>query len=132
MNSPNKSISNLIIVNGVALPTPCRDLEIIRSQAVDSARNASGAVVGQKVGRKMWKINNLHWTGLNQQQWNLIQNALEPFFVDVTFTGDDGQRHTITMYHGDTNAKPYHVTGVSYDFYENCSFNLIDCGWKEK
>lgn len=118
-----------LVVNGVQFPCPVRDYEVVRSQLVDSGRNANGAVVGQKIGRKLWKINNLHWTGLSAETWAAMQAALEPFFVDVTFTGDDNQRHTVKMYPGDTTAKPYYLNGILYDVYENCKFNLIDCGW---
>jgi hypothetical protein len=118
-----------LVVNGVQFPCPVRDYEIVRSQLVDSGRNANGAVVGQKVGRKLWKINNLHWRGLSAETWAAMQAALEPFFVDVTFTGDDNVRHTVKMYPGDTTAKPYYLNGILYDVYEYCKFNLIDCGW---
>jgi hypothetical protein len=106
-----------------------RDYEIVRSQLVDSGRNANGAVVGQKIGRKLWKINNLHWQGLNAETWAAMQAALEPFFVEVEFTGDENVRHKVMMYPGDTTAKPYYLSGINYDVYENCKFNLIDCGW---
>lgn len=120
---------NLILINGVALPPPVRDFEIVRSQAVDSGRNANGAVVGQLVGRKLWKLNNLHWRGLDAETWASVQSLLEGFFVSVTFTGDDNQRHTVTMYPGDTAGKPFQINGYNYDIYEDCKFNLIDCGW---
>lgn len=120
---------DLILINGVALPPPVRDFEIVRSQAVDSGRNANGAVVGQLVGRKLWKLNNLHWRGLDAQTWAEVQNLLSGFFVDVTFTGDDNQRHTVKMYPGDTAGKPFQLNGYYYDIYEDCKFNLIDCGW---
>lgn len=121
--------SLFLVVNGVQFPTPMRDYEIIRSQLVDSGRNANGATVGQKIGRKLWKLNNLHWQGLDATTWKKMQDALEPFYVNVTFTGDDNERHTVVMYPGDTTAKPLFLKGVSYDCYENCKVNLIDCGW---
>lgn len=121
--------SLFLVVNGVKFPTPMRDYEIVRSQLVDSGRNANGAVVGQKIGRKLWKINNLHWQGLSADTWAAMQAALEPFFVEVEFTGDDNVRHKVMMYPGDTTAKPYYLSGINYDVYENCKFNLIDCGW---
>lgn len=122
--------SNLIIVNGVALPPPSPDLEIIRSQAVDSGRNANGTVVAQKIGRKLWKLNNLKWNGLLPEQWKEIQDALEPFFVKVTFTADDNMRHTITMYPGDTTGQPLYMDDLTlmYKRFKTCKFNLIDCG----
>ena len=65
------------------------------------------------------------------QQWATMQAALDPFFVEVDFTGDDNQRHHLLMYPGDTTGKPYYLNGVQYDMYENCKFNLIDTGKRE-
>lgn len=123
-----KRASNFLIVNGVKFPPPATGMEIVRSQNVDSGRNVNGTVVGAKVGRKIWKINNLQWNGLDAQTWKEMQDALEPFYVPVTFTGDDNKRHTVTMYPGDTTGKPLFLDGVSYKNYEECKFNLIDCG----
>ena len=124
-----KRASNFLIVNGVKFPPPARGLEIVHSQAVDSGRNANGAVVGQLVGRKLWKLNNLQWNALDAETWASMKKALEPFFVEVTFTGDDNKRHTITMYPGDTTSKPLFLDDIFYKKHETCSFNLIDCGW---
>ena len=124
-----KRASNFLIVNGVKFPPPARGLEIVHSQAVDSGRNAIGAVVGQLVGRKLWKLNNLQWNALDAETWACMKNALEPFFVEFTFTGDDNKRHTVTMYPGDTSSKPLFLEDIFYKQHETCSFNLIDCGW---
>lgn len=121
--------SEFLIVNGVQFPYPSRGLEVIHSQTVNSGRNANNAVVGQLVGRKLWKLNNLQWNGLDAATWKMMKAALEPFFVPVTFTGDDNQRHTIYMYPGDTSGKPLFLDGIFYKNYSTCKFNLIDCGW---
>ena len=121
---------DLIIVNGVALPPPVRGMEIISTQAVDAGRNAQGAVVGQLVGRRMWKINNLQWNGLDAETWATIQALFANFYVTVTFTGTDNQRHTLSMYPSDMTGRPFQLNGVSYALYETCKFNLIDCGWE--
>lgn len=123
--------SDFLIVNGVRFPCPAPGMEIIRSQTVDSGRNTNNAVVGQLVGRKLWKINNLQWNGLDAETWKEMQDALEPFYVPVTFTGDDNERHTITMYPSDTTGHPLFLNGVQYKNYESCKFNLIDCGWDD-
>lgn len=121
---------DLIIVNGVALPPPVRGMEIVSTQAVDAGRNAQGAVVGQLVGRRMWKINNLQWSGLDAETWATIQALFANFYVTVTFTGTDNQRHTLSMYPSDMTGRPFQLNGVSYAIYETCKFNLIDCGWE--
>lgn len=123
--------SDFLIVNGVKFPCPMYGMEIIHSQTVDAGRNADNAVVGQKVGRRLWKINNLQWGGLDADTWAEMKAALEPFYVPVTFTGDDNKRHTINMYPGDTNGKPLLLDGIFYKTFETCKFNLIDCGWED-
>lgn len=124
-----KNPDNLIIVNGVKFPSPDYGLEIIHSQTVNAGRNANNEVVGQKVGRKLWKINNLKWSGLDTETWRSMKNALEDFYVPVTFTGDDNERHTIYMYPSDTTGKPLYSDGIFYEIFETCQFNLVDCGW---
>lgn len=121
--------SQFLIVNNVQFPCPQRGMQIIGSQTVDAGRNANNAVVGQLVGRKLWKINNLQWKGLDASVWASMLAALEPFYVPVTFTGDDNKRHTIYMYPGDTNGQPLFLDDIFYRNFETCKFNLIDCGW---
>lgn len=121
--------TDFLIVNGVKFPCPMYGLEIVQSQTVDAGRNANNAVVGQVIGRKLWKINNLQWTGLDAQTWAEMKAALAPFYVPVTFTGDDNQRHTVYMYPSDTTGQPLSLDGVFYQNYATCKFNLIDCGW---
>ena len=126
-----KNASDFLIVNGVRFPEPMHGLQIIHSQTVNAGRNADNEVVGQKVGRKLWKINNLQWNGLDAQTWAEMKDAIEPFYVPVTFTGDDNKRHTITMYPGDTTGQPLFLDDIFYKTFETCKFNLIDCGWKQ-
>lgn len=122
-------MSNLLIVNGVVFPTPMRGFNVTHTQAVDAGRNANGAVVGSLIGRKMWKLNNLQWNGLDAATWAQMKAAIEPFYIPVTFTGDDNVRHTVYMYPGDSNAEPLTLNDVFYETYKTCKFNLIDCGW---
>lgn len=124
-----KNPSNFLIVNNVMFPSPMRGMQIIGSKTVDAGRNANNAVVGQVVGRKLWKINNLKWNGLDATTWAAMIEALEPFYVPVTFTGDDNKRHTIYMYPGDTTGQPLFLDDIFYKNFETCKFNLIDCGW---
>lgn len=121
--------SDFLIVNGVKFPCPAPGMEIVDSQTVNAGRNANNAVVGQKVGRKLWKIQNLQWHGLDAQTWAEMKAALEPFFVPVTFTGDDNVRRTLYMYPSDTTGRPLSLNGIFYKNHETCKFNLIDCGW---
>lgn len=122
---------DFLIINGIRFPCPAPGMEIIHSQTVNAGRNVDNAVIGQKVGRKLWKINNLQWNGLDARTWSEMKAALEPFYVPVTFTGDDNKRHTIHMYPSDTTGRPLFLDGIFYKNYETCKFNLIDCGWKD-
>lgn len=121
--------SDFLIVNGVRFPAPAPGMEIVSSQSVDAGRNVNGAVVGQLIGRRLWKINNLQWNGIDAQTWKEMKDALEPFFVPVTFTGNDNERHTIYMYPSDTTGQPLHLDGLTYKNYQTCKSNLVDCGW---
>ena len=118
----------LLVVNGVAFPTPDEGFEIIEATNVDAGRNVNGVVVGQIVGRNIWKINNLKWSNLDAQSWAEMKSALAPFYVTVSFTDDVGVRHTTLMYPGDRTSTPMHVSGYNYTKFKSCSFNLIDCG----
>jgi hypothetical protein len=125
------SKENFLIVNGVKFPSPAPGMSITSSQTVDAGRNLNAAVIGQKVGRRMWKIENLEWHGLDADVWAKMKAAIEPFYIPVTFTGDDNKRHAITMYPGDTSGTPLFLDDIFYKNYEVCKFNLIDCGWDE-
>lgn len=54
-------MQSFITINGTKFPQPRRGLELLSATIVDSARNANGVVVGQKVGRDQQKLNNLFW-----------------------------------------------------------------------
>ena len=126
--------NDFLIVEGVRFPPPDKGFSISTSQAVDAGRNANQAFVGQKVGRRIWKIDGLQWSGLDAESWAEMKSALEPFTVLVTFTGDDNKRHTLHMYPGDTNGKPLTVNQFNklfYNEFEICKFNLIDCRWED-
>ena len=72
-----QSPSNLLKINGVACPCPMYGIEIIKSVVVDSGRNAKGEVVGQKIGRTLYKLNNLEWRGLTIDEWDRIELSEE-------------------------------------------------------
>ena len=105
-------MQSFITINGTKFPQPRRGLELLSATIVDSARNANGVVVGQKVGRDQQKLNNLFWGYLTAEQWSaMLQIFDKNFFVTVT----------ATPYHLDPN------TGLPAD-YINCKVNIIDCG----
>lgn len=121
-----------IKINGHTYPQPRRGLEIIAATIVDSARNANGVVVGQKVGRDQQKLNSLQWAYLDAATWSAILKEFDGgFFVTVSYP--DMVNNTWTtrkMYPGDRSAKPFHLnpsTGLPLD-YIDCKVNLIDVG----
>ena len=124
-----RDTSDFLIVNGIQFPAPMRGMQIVRSYTVNAGRNANNAAVGQLVGRNpLWKIQGLQWNGLSAETWAMMVKALEPFYVPVTFTGDDNERHTVIMYPNDSKTEAFFLDGNKYKMYINCSFNLIDAG----
>ena len=123
--------ADFLIINNVRMPIPAYGMTIDSAVGVDAGRNAKNQVVGQKVGRRQWKINNLSWKGLSEEQIKTIMDALEPFFVPVTFRDVDGTIRTITMYPGDTSGKPFAIKDMRYMMMEDFHFNLIDAGWDD-
>lgn len=125
-------MQSFITINGAKFPQPRRGLELLSATIVDSARNANGVVVGQKVGRDQQKLNNLFWGYLTAEQWSaMLQIFDKNFFVTVTYPDMVNNRWTTRkMYPGDRTATPYHLdpnTGLPAD-YINCKVNIIDCG----
>lgn len=127
--------SNFIRINGVEMPAPAPGYQIISSTVVDGGRNTEGAVVGQIIGRQLFKINNLLWRGLTAAEWKRIKDSLKPFYVNVDFIDDEGIPRSITMYPSDITAEPLEMERPSGSscrktkIFKSCSFNLIDCGW---
>ena len=124
-------LSSFLNVNGVDFPCPRAGFEYIISTTVNAGRNSNNAVIGQRVGRDIFKLNAMEWAGLDPETWKAMLKAVEPFYVPVTFEDyRTGEPITITMYPGDRSAKPLFADENSHIVtkYENCKFNLIDCG----
>lgn len=125
------AISSFLNINGLDLPSPKYGFTYTISTVVNSGRNTDGAVIGQRVGRDLYKLDNLSWVGLPVEKRREILRALEPFYVNVTFEDyRTGGPITITMYPSDRKGKPLFASQsthlVTDD--ETFSFNLIDCG----
>lgn len=119
-----------LAINGYELPPCSRGVSPVVTTVVDAGRNANGTVVGQRVGRDQYKIDNLEWSWLTAGQWATILSILSNFFVNVTFVDPvTNSRKTIKMYCGDRTAEPYWVDGNGTPtHYRNCKVNLIDTG----
>ena len=130
----SSGLSSFLRVNGVDFPCPRVGFSYTISTTVNAGRNANNEVVGQRVGRDLFKLNTLEWAALDAETWQKMLKAIEPFYVPVTFEDfRTGQPITITMYPGDRKARPLFVDKTTHKVtkYENCSFSLIDCGWEE-
>ena len=126
-----KKPSELLIINNIKFPPPDAGYKIKTTQAVSTGRNTLMAFVGQKVGRRQYKIEGLKWSNLHPSQWAIMRNALEPFTLLVTFTDDMNLRRTLHMYPSDTSGQPAMAQDLFYTGMKECSFNLVDCGWDE-
>lgn len=119
-----------IAINGYELPYPKRGVTPTVTTVVNAGRNANGTVVGQKVGRDQYKIDNLEFPWLSASEWSHILSILDNFFVQVTFPDPvTNSKNTLKMYCGDRSAEPYWVDdNGNPTWYRNCKFNLIDVG----
>ena len=124
-------LSSFLNVNGYDFPCPGVGFTYTITTTVNAGRNANNAVIGQRVGRDLYKFDNLQWVGLMPETWRMMLAAVEPFYVPVTFEDfRTGKPITIIMYPGDRTAKPLFADNDSHlvTMYENCKFNLIDAG----
>ena len=119
-----------LAINGQELPPPKRGIEPIVTTLVDAGRDANGKVVGQKIGRDQYKLNNLEWPWLTAEEWSNILSLLSNFFVQVTFPDPvTNEFITLKMYCGDRTAEPYYLDDTGKPtHYRNCRGNLIDVG----
>ena len=78
---------SVIRINGEWVPAPKRGLEIVVSTNVNAGRNANGEVIGQVVGRNIYKLNNLEWPLLKEAEWNRIMQLMSGFFFFASFPG---------------------------------------------
>ena len=126
------ALSSFLNVNGYDFPCPKVGFQYIISSTVNAGRNANNAVIGQRVGRDLYKFNSMSWSMLEPETWQMMLRAVEDFYIPVTFEDyRTGEPITITMYPGDRTATPLFVDENTHKItkYENCKFNLIDCGW---
>lgn len=120
----------IMYINGREFPSPKRYPEMIVSTLVNSGRNAFGEVVGQKVGRDQYKMNNMVWPHLDAETWSAMLQEFENFYVIAKIPDMVHNRWLeIKMYPGDRSAQPFKFgeDGLPTE-YINCKVNIIDCG----
>lgn len=121
-------------INGKAFPMPGRHPTLRVATMVDSARNAMAEMVGQKIGRDQYKVENLFWPHLTAEVWSSMLQEFQDFFVVAEIpdmVNNDWIK--LKMYPGDRIADPWMVdeaTGLPTE-YINCKVNIIDCGIME-
>ena len=115
----------MITIDGVDLPSPS-SFKIPRSDldSGDTGRNELGVLQRDRIRQGIYKIE-LEWKGINSSELHLIESAIEPAEVNVTFPTPTGMA-TKKMYAGDRN-----VEMIMYDdnfdkIRWNISFNLIE------
>lgn len=126
------ALSSFLNVNGYDFPCPKYGFSYTITTTVDAGRNANNAVIGQRIGRDLIKLDQMEWIGLDPKTWQMMLRAVEPFFVPVTFEDyRTGQPTTLIMYPGDRKATPLFANPKTHKIekYEKCTFNLIDAGW---
>lgn len=123
-------MASYLKINGQELPYPKRGVAPIVTTVVNAGRNANGVVIGQRIGRDQYKINNLEWSWLTAEEWGRILTLVSDFYFYVTFPDPvTGQEKTVKMYCGDRTAEPYWVDSNGMPtHYRNCKVNLIDTG----
>ena len=123
-------MASSIQINGVWLPSPIRGLKEIVSDAVNNGRNASAEMIGERVGRTNYKLENLEWRGLWRDEWAQILQLTSGFFFMATIPDMvSGGWRTLKMYPGDRAGQPYWLDDDgNFKWYESCTMNIIDCG----
>lgn len=115
----------MINIDGVDLPSPSV-FKIPQSDldSSDTGRNELGILQRDRIRQGIYKIE-LEWKGINSSELHLIESAIEPAELNVTFPTPTGMA-TKKMYAGDRN-----VEMIMYDdnfdkIRWNISFNLIE------
>lgn len=126
------ALSSFLNVNGYDFPPPRRGFSWTISTTVDAGRNVNNAVIGERVGRDLYKLDNMEWVGLSPKQREMMLKAIESFYVPVTFEDMKNPGHPITiiMYPGDRSGSPLFVDRLTHMVLqdETLKFNLIDAG----
>ena len=126
------NLCNFIKVNGKPFPAPKRYPNMVVTTAVNSARNANNKVVGQKIGRDNYKMDNLEWPYLDAATWSAMLKEFDrDFFVSVQFWDMvNNDWITLTMYPGDRTADVFKIDSEGKPtHYINCKVNIVDAGW---
>lgn len=115
----------MISIDGVDLPSPSvfnpsrSDLD-----SEDTHRNELGILQRDRIRQGVFKIE-LAWKGIDSSQLHLIESAIEPAQIQVTFPYTTGLI-TKTMYVGDRSVEMVKFSEDYNKIIWNISFNLIE------
>lgn len=127
------SVTNgFIKINGIVLPYPATGLTMQRQQFVDSARNAQGQLIAQKINRRIVKFDSLVWKHLTASEWRAILIEIEKFEGQLEFWDNlTGSFITRKVYWGDASEEIWKINSETGEVleYVNCKCNIIDMGY---
>ena len=131
----NMAMSSFLNVNGYDFPCPKRgNFSWVISTTVSDGRNVNNAVIGQRVGRDLYKLDGLEWVGLLPEVRAKMLKAVKDFYIPVTFEDmeNPGKTITVIMYPGDRSGTPLFVDRLTHMITKDeiLKFNLIDAGWE--
>lgn len=120
-----------VFINDIAFPYPSNEsgLQTIAT-FVDSARNISGVITSEKIGRDNSKVE-MTWRVLPRDVWATMLREFDKFTFRIRYIDMKTDNWiTRTFYVGDRTAQPFKINKSTNrpEFYLNCKANVIDTG----
>lgn len=119
-----------ITINGKEFPAPDVGANLIVATNVSDGKNALGEMIGDRVGRDQYKVDNLQWKILDADTWSSMLREFSQFIVIAEIPDMVNNCFvTLQMYPGNRTATPimFDKEGLPI-LYRNCKVNIIDCG----
>lgn len=119
-----------IKINSLVLPDNARGLNFGYQQLVDSERNALGVMIGQKINRRLIKLDGLKFPYLTDAEWRSVLIEIEKFRGTLTYwdTRLNGF-YEMEVYWGDGSATPEEIDATGKVItWRDCQCNIIDTG----
>lgn len=115
----------MITIDGADLPSPS-SYKIPRSDldSGDTGRNELGVLQRDRIRQGIYKIE-LEWNGITSSELHLIESAVEPEELNVTFPSPVGPISK-KMYAGDRNAEMVKYNNDYNNIIWKLSFNLVE------
>ena len=119
-----------IKINDLVLPPNARGLNFQYEQLVDSERNALGVMVGQKINRRLIKLDGLKFPYLTDSEWHDILVEIEKFKGTLTYWDTRlAGFYEMEVYWGNGSATPEEIDDTGRVVaWRDCQCNIIDTG----